>query len=177
MTSPEEDEVVRHPLAAAIDRATFLPAPLYVISNALTWGASRVFRHHFNVGANEWRVLSALSLRVGITASEACKIRGIKKAIASMSIKSLREKGLIVIEDKAGSKLIYLTRKGAEIHDAIVPIARARESILLAGLNTQEIKQLFELVAAVEKQLPQLQAYDDAMAAGTPGEDSPDEAE
>lgn len=88
-----------------------------------------------------------------------------------MSIKSLRKKGLVVIEETAGSKLIYLTRKGAEIHDAIVPIARARESILLAGLDAQQRRQLFELVATVEKQLPQLQAYDDAMVAGTLGDE------
>lgn len=177
MKPPKEDGIIRHPLPTAIQRATYLPAPLHIIANVMTWGASRVYRHHFDVGANEWRILGALSVRAGITASEACEILGIKKAIASMSIKTLRQKGLIVTEITEGAKLIYLTKVGAEIHDAIVPIARKREEILLAGLEPEEATQLLALAAKLERQLPQLQAYDDAMVAKASGDDGPGTAD
>lgn len=166
------DEVIRGPLPTRVDRSAYLPAPLHIIANVLTWGASRIYRRHFGIGANEWRILGALSMRAGITASEACAMLGMNKSIASMSIRKLQEKGMIVIEPDEGAKRIYLTGAGAQAHDAMVPIANARQAILLSRLSAEEAVQFRGMVDRLEQQLGELQAYDEEMAG--PAEDERD---
>jgi hypothetical protein len=56
-------EVVTTPLPDVIDSENFTPRLLALLSNALVWRESRLLRQEFNLGTNDWRVISALSIR------------------------------------------------------------------------------------------------------------------
>ena len=45
-----------------------------------------------------------------------------------------------------GSRHLFLTPAGAEMHDRMLPISLAGEDILLANLSEQEVAQLHEIL-------------------------------
>lgn len=126
-------------LPETIERDVYTPALIGLISNVLVWGGSRVFRHVHGIGTNEWRIVSALGNWPGATATELCEILGINKSIASKSINELLHRGLIAqLDGPKGSRHLYLTPSGVEVHDDFMPIATRRHEILHEGLSSEE---------------------------------------
>ncbi|WP_258933481.1 MarR family winged helix-turn-helix transcriptional regulator [Nesterenkonia pannonica] len=154
--------VSRDPLPHAISRDDYAPATISLLSNTLLWGGSRTYHQRFGIRTNEWRVLSALGGRPGATAAEAGELLGLNKSVVSRSVALLREQGMVVLEREPGAKRLYLTDRGVEVHDAILPIALAREESLFEGFTEEEAAQMRSFLSRMYSNAARLKKYDES---------------
>lgn len=144
------DDVVHEPLENTIDPENFTPRLLALLSNALVWRESTELRRRFGLGTNDWRILSVLAMRPGVSATEVSDFIDVNKAIISKSVNALVGRHLIVLSDgPRGSRPLYLTRAGAEMHDQMMPISLAGQDVILDGMDPAEIRHLNEVLRAM----------------------------
>jgi DNA-binding MarR family transcriptional regulator len=115
-----------------------LSTRLLRLSNTLALYSSRRYRQQFGVTLPEWRVMSIVASRDGMTARDISRILATDKAWVGLSVKSLARRGYLTrAGDKEDSRrvLLRLTRQGKQIHDAIMSVARQRQRRLRAALS------------------------------------------
>lgn len=150
-------EIITEPLDDVIDSDNFTPRLLALLSNALVWRESRLLRREFDLGTNDWRVISALSIRPGATSSDISEFVAMNKAVVSKSVNTLIARELIVPADgRRGSRHLYLTRAGAEMHDSMKPISLQGQEIVLSDLTDDEVRQLNGLLRRLLQKTPEL---------------------
>lgn len=164
------DDVVRDVLVPRVTRA-YTPAVIAVLNGHLLWGASRIYRRRFGIGVNEWRIVARLSNHPGSTAIDASAALVMNKSIVSRSTSLLVEMGYVTVETKDRVRRMYLTRAGADLYQAIRPIAEQREQILLARLTADEVDTLRTLMFKLLEQVGDLHDYDAEQVGGTDGSD------
>lgn len=141
------EDIVTEPLTSALDIDEFTPRLLYLVSNALVWRESHELRHRFGLGTNDWRVVSALGWRPGLSSTEVARFLGVNKAVVSKSVAVLVERAFVVLlEGPRGSRPMYLTSAGAQIHDAMRPVSTAGQDLILAGLEPEQVSRLNDLL-------------------------------
>lgn len=148
-TEPQPtDDLVVEPLSETLDVDTFTPRLLALLSNALVWRESTELRRNFGLGTNEWRVISTLAIRPGASATEVCEFTGVNKAAVSKSVNVLVTRELVALLDgPRGSRPMYLTRAGAEMHDVMYPVSMRGQELVLADLDQGEIDGLNRVLA------------------------------
>ncbi len=167
MARAGEQGLVATRLPRTIERDEYTPALLALLSNVLVWGGSRVFHHMHGIGTNEWRIISALGNRPGATSGELCDILGINKSIASKSVNALLDGELIAqLNGPRGSRHLFLTARGAQVHDDLMPIALTREQILHDTLTEEEVVQLNGLLVRMLGSAEAMQRYEADVLAG-----------
>ena len=135
------------PLPTTIDPENFTPRLLALLSNALVWRESTELRARFQLGTNDWRVISALALRPDSSSTEISDFLGMNKAVVSKSVNLLLDRELITPSDgPRGSRPLHLTNAGAEMHDAMLPISMRGQDIILAGFEPGQIDELNRLL-------------------------------
>lgn len=140
-------EAVTTPLLDAVDPENFTPRLLALLSNALVWRESRELRRRFRLGTNDWRVISALATRPGASATEVSDFLVVNKAVISKSVSTLLKRDLLLLTDgPRGSRPMYLTPTGVEMHDAMLPISMRGQEIILADLSRDDIDRLNQLL-------------------------------
>jgi DNA-binding MarR family transcriptional regulator len=155
------DEIITEPLENTIDPENFTPRLLALLSNALVWRESHELRRRFGLGTNDWRVISAVAMRPGMAATDVSEFIGVNKAVVSKSVNTLVARDLIVLLDgPRGSRPMYLTRTGAEIHDGMLPISMRGQEIVLAHLTPTEIERLNELLRRMLDETRELQTLE-----------------
>jgi len=160
-----EDVTIMEPLSDVIDSVSFTPRLLALVSNALVWRESLLLRREFNLGTNDWRVISALAIRPGAASTEIADFVGMNKAVVSKATNTLIARELIVpAEGPRGSRPLYLTRAGAEMHDLMKPISLKGEEIILSDLSNDEITELKALLVRLLLKTPDLSSVADAPA-------------
>ena len=148
---------ISDPLPTLIDSDRFTPRLLALLSNALVWRESMLLRQEFNLGTNDWRVISALATRPGSSATDVSEFLAMNKAMVSKAVNTLIDRHLIVAEDgPRGSRHLYLTSAGADTHDQMRPISVAGEDIILANLSNKEAKQFREILIKLVGDIPLL---------------------
>jgi len=163
-------EIITAPLDDVIDSENFTPRLLALLSNALVWRESRLLRREFDLGTNDWRVISALSIRPGATSSDISEFVAMNKAVVSKSVNTLIARALIVPADgKRGSRHLYLTRAGADMHDRMKPISLQGQEIVLADLSAEEVRQLNHLLTRLLQKTPELSRAADTSVDPTEG--------
>ena len=151
-------DAISEPMRDVIDSNDFTPRLISLLSNSLVWRESRILRARFGLGTNDWRVISALAIRPGATASEISEFVAMNKAIISKSVGVLTERRLIVqVEDTGRSRQLFLTPEGAEMHDAMLPISLRGQEIILGDLTDGEVVQLNSLLRRLLVRVPGLQ--------------------
>lgn len=156
----------REPLESTIDRETYVPAYLALIANSLQSSGSQLYLRHFGIGINDWRVLSALGNRPGMTAVEICSWINLDKSVVSRSLKTLQDLKLAAPDPALGRRRMFLTPAGAALHEQIMPVALRRESILLAGFSEDEIVLLRGFLHRLYENVPSVREHDDTQVAG-----------
>ncbi|MFD2419490.1 MarR family winged helix-turn-helix transcriptional regulator [Amycolatopsis pigmentata] len=146
----------------SVQREDYVPAYLSLISNALSWGGSRVFLRRFGVGINEWRVASALVNEPGSTAAQVGSMLGLNKSVVSRTIRILSERQFLVIDTTGGGRTLHLTEAGHELHDQLMDVALQRERLLLSGFTADEKVRLLDLLRRMYENVPAMNAYDPA---------------
>lgn len=141
------EDVVTEPLPDTIDPDHFTPRLLALVSNALVWRESHELRRRYGLGTNDWRVISTLAVNPGMAATDIAAYAALNKAVVSKSVATLLERRLIVLSDgPRGSRPMYLTRAGAEMHDLMLPISLRGQEIVLSHLDGDEIARLNDLL-------------------------------
>ncbi|WP_158585609.1 MarR family winged helix-turn-helix transcriptional regulator [Pseudooceanicola sediminis] len=142
----------------------YAPYFLSLINNRLSWGASQLYLSLFDLGLNEWRILSALRNEPGIQALRVSEMVAMNKSVVSRSTRRLEEMGLATAQLEAGKRLVWLTPKGAEMHDRIIQIALRREAALLDGIEGEDLDMLFSLLRRLTDNLAKVEAVDRELA-------------
>jgi DNA-binding MarR family transcriptional regulator len=143
-----------------IDGDTYIPALMGQVTNRIASGASQMYIRHFGVGINEWRILSVLSNTPHSNAGHICATVDMHKAVASRSVRSMQDKGLVVITLKGGQRLMALTGAGQALHDRIAKIAFGRENLLLSGFSGAERQALIGYLRRMVANVPGVNAWD-----------------
>jgi DNA-binding MarR family transcriptional regulator len=165
-------DAISVPLPSVIDSENFTPRLLALLSNSLVWRESRALRARFGLGTNEWRVISALGIRPGMTATEVSEFLAMNKAIVSKSVNLLTDRGLVVQSDGWGrSRPLYLTVKGGETHESMLPISMRGQEMILAELSAQEVAALNAVLRRLLGRARELQA-EDALEEGDAADDA-----
>lgn len=160
-----EDDVVTEPLNDTIDPENFTPRLLALLSNALVWRESQEMLRRFDLGTNDWRVLSALGLRPGASATEVSDFVGVNKAVVSKSVNRLVGRHLIVLIDgPRGSRPMFLTREGAQMHGEMLPVSLGGHEIITSDMSDAEVDQLNELLRTMLWRLRTSQLLDAELA-------------
>ncbi|MFB9947577.1 MarR family winged helix-turn-helix transcriptional regulator [Rhizobium puerariae] len=126
-----------------LDITNYIPFFLSSINNALSRGASAIYRDQFGIGITEWRAISMLAIEPEITAARICEVVNLDKAAASRALATLDEMGYLgsVISEKDPRKRRWwLNDKGYELHARIIRIALAREEKLIAGVHPDDLE-------------------------------------
>ncbi len=130
-----------------------------ILSNKMILWSSRTYAQKFNVGVQEWRILSVLA-RTGVgTAREVCELTMMDKGNVSRAVKKLvcggRIKEQSDKQDKRSSILI-LTPKGVELYKRIKKVSDAREKKFLAALTAAERKALPQILTKLDNVIEEL---------------------
>ncbi|WP_156760083.1 MarR family winged helix-turn-helix transcriptional regulator [Microbacterium karelineae] len=134
---------VTEPLGDALATDEFTPRLLALLSNALVWRESQELRREVGLGTNDWRIVSALATRPGASATEVSEFLGVNKAVVSKSVNTLADRDLIVLgEGPRGSRPMFLTEAGVEMHHVMKPISKRGEDIILEGMTAGESREL-----------------------------------
>lgn len=140
-------DAVTEPLPHTIDPDHFTPRLLALVSNALVWRESHELRRRYGLGTNDWRVISSLAVHPGMAATDVAEYAAMNKAVVSKSVAALVARRLVVLSDgPRGSRPMYLTAAGAEMHDLMLPISLRGQEIVLSHLNPEEITRLNDLL-------------------------------
>ncbi|MEL5992132.1 MarR family winged helix-turn-helix transcriptional regulator [Microbacterium phosphatis] len=163
MTEVMETTVRRHaapegavtePLDDVLEPDAFTPRLLALLSNALVWRESHELRRRFDLGTNDWRVISATATRPGVSATEVTEFLGVNKAVVSKSVNVLVERGLLLLSDgPRGSRPMYLSAEGAEMHHLMRPISVRGQEIILGDMSPEEVATFNETLRGMLERL------------------------
>ena len=79
------------------------------------------------------------------------------KAVVSKAVNTLIDRKLIAGSDgPRGSRHLYLTPQGAQMHDKMMPISLSGEEIILSRLSEREQAQLRKLLTKMMLEIPDL---------------------
>lgn len=144
--------------------ADFLPYQLSVASNAVSNRIARAYHDAFGLKVTEWRVMAMLGdadlgadagAGGGLTQRELTERTLMDKVAVNRACKALEGRGLAarLPNQKDGrSHHLALTEAGQNMHDQIVPIARAIEDDLLDSMSSQQQRVLRELLEKIRTQ-------------------------
>jgi len=142
-----DNSIVQAPLHDVIDSEAFVPRLFAILSHALVWRESKLLRGEFSLGTNDWRVLSALAVRPGSSATDVSEFLVMNKAVVSKAVNVLISRNLIAsTEGPRGSRKLFLTHPGVKMHNQMLPISLGGEKILLAHLSESEVATLRQIL-------------------------------
>lgn len=132
------------PPDAALDNfhlEEFLPYRLSIAANRVSRLFSRRYTAAFGLTIPEWRVLATIGRFGTLSPSAVTEWTAMDKVKVSRAAASLVARGLVRQSpdpnDGRGRRL-QLTRKGASMHQGVVPLARELETTLADGLSRTE---------------------------------------
>jgi DNA-binding MarR family transcriptional regulator len=144
----------------SVQAERYVPYYLSLLNNRLSWGGSQLYLKLFDLGLNEWRILSALRNEPGIQALRICEMITLNKSVVSRSTKRLEEMKLVEARLVEGKRLLWLLPRGAQLHDEIIAIAYRRQSALLDGFGEQDLETLFGLLERMRENLGKVDHVD-----------------
>jgi DNA-binding MarR family transcriptional regulator len=88
-----------------------------------------------------------------MAATDVAEFTSMNKAVVSKSVGVLTDRRLIELSDgPRGSRPMFLTRAGAEMHDLMMPVSLRGQEIVLSHLEPAQITQLNDLLLAMLKE-------------------------
>lgn len=126
----------------------FIPYKLAVVANRLSQSIGSLFEHKYGIQIPEWRILMALHSCGPLAPNEVVEHTSMDKARVSRAQRRLVELELVTpsVDPRDGRRLVlFLTRKGAGMCEAIIPEARQTEAWFLSVLSEPE-RELLDTV-------------------------------
>ena len=142
-----------------IDIDSYAPFFLAAVNNALSRGASQLYRREFGVGIVSWRVLSMLAIEPGVTAVRICDVIHLDKSATSRALKDLHKNGYLKFIASSTDPRIrrwWLNEDGYRLHDNILEIALKREKVLLDGVSAEDRQVFLKVMKTMRDNLEKL---------------------
>lgn len=139
-----------------VNTHTYIPFFLSSVNNALSRGASSVYREKFGVGIVEWRTISMLAIEPRITANRICEVIHLDKAATSRALRQLLEDGYVEFlasETDERKRLWWLNPAGYALHDQILAVALGREQRLIEGVNPDDLEAFLRVMRQMQKNI------------------------
>jgi DNA-binding MarR family transcriptional regulator len=144
----------RPPVSAKAEHAPlqlehFLPYRLSILSNTISQAIADDYQRRFDISVTEWRVMAVLARYAGLSAREVAERTAMDKVAVSRALARLVEAGRVdraVHDNDKRRSVLNLSSAGWAIHDAVAPMARAREREALAKLDAQERQWLTRIL-------------------------------
>ena len=118
-------------------------------SNYYTEPCFSVMSRDFDVGRDEFNVMSCLSSYGPMAAKTICEVTGRPKNSISRAVTRLSERKMIRRKinplDRRESSLM-LTESGRKLYERVVPVAIERQSTMLSGLSSSELALLDQVL-------------------------------
>ncbi len=133
----------------------FLPYRLSVITNKVSRDLGNLYTEKFNLTIAEWRVMAVLGRHRDLSAEEVCRKTQMDKVTVSRAVTKLLHKKRIdrkFSDQDRRRSMLRLSKAGQVVYEQIVPIARAYEQRLLAGLSKRDQQQLYRLLDKLNRQ-------------------------
>lgn len=143
----------------------YVPGLLSFLTNKMSSGASACYRKHFGIGIVEWRVLSMLAIESHISANRMVQVIGLDKSAVSRALQLLEREGYTTSEldtEDARRHTVCLTERGRDLHDRVLSTALERERLLIAGLKSDEVELLIDILHRMSAQLEAVNAVEPA---------------
>jgi DNA-binding MarR family transcriptional regulator len=138
--------------AESLKLERFLPYRLSVLANRTSRSLARVYAERFRLSVPQWRVMAVLADTPELSASQVAERTEMDKVMVSRAVAGLvqakRALRTTAREDRRRS-VLRLSERGLAVYREIVPLARAYEAELLAGLAPEERAALDRLLAAL----------------------------
>ncbi|WP_424810973.1 MarR family winged helix-turn-helix transcriptional regulator [Roseococcus sp. YIM B11640] len=134
----------------------FLPYRLSVAANRVSRLFASRYGREFGLTIPEWRVMAVLGRFGPLPAREIAARTAMDKVKVSRAVALLLDRRLVLRRaDRADARLQWLdlSAAGARMHAAIVPMARALEDELLAGLDAAEVAVLRRALGVIGERL------------------------
>lgn len=142
----------------------FLPYELVVAANHTSRLFARHYSQEFGLSIAEWRVLAVVGRLGDISAGGVVERSEMDKVKVSRAAAGLVAAGLLEqTPDPHDGRVrrLRLTARGAAVHEAIIPRARALEVLLAGGLSADEwdtLRALLRRLTAYTRKLEEAEA-------------------
>jgi DNA-binding MarR family transcriptional regulator len=153
-----------HPASVTLDLDRSVSVLLNFLGNKLTASGSAAYRTRFGINITEFRVLAMLAVEPDILGQRFTEVIGLDPGATSRTLKALEMRGLVLSrsDDRHPAYRRWsLTREGAALQDAAVPVALERADVLLQDFNAKEEAQLVDFLRRMLKRMPDLFALND----------------
>ncbi|HYG90448.1 MAG TPA: MarR family winged helix-turn-helix transcriptional regulator [Azospirillum sp.] len=133
----------------ALELSHFLPYRLSVVSNLVSKAFARRYETAFGLSIPEWRVMAVLGRYAPASSQDICARTAMDKAKVSRAVTRLVATGFVNRKDNPldqRQNMLTLSRKGRNVYQQIVPLARAMEREVLETLSAEEVRQLDRLL-------------------------------
>lgn len=136
---------------APIELEKFVPYQLSIVSNTVSQAIAGEYQQRFDLGTTEWRVMAVLARYDGdgLSARAVARLTAMDKVAISRALARLVAKALVLRRMHHGDKrrsVLKLSAAGWRIHDAVAPLARAREREFLGRLDADEQRWLARIL-------------------------------
>jgi len=132
----------------------FLPYRLSVAANAVSRHIARAYEHQFGLKNAQWRLLAVLADEGPMTPQRLCGRTVMDKVTVMRAAQGLLRRRLVrrLANPADGrSHRLLITADGKRLYHRIVPLARAYEAQLLAGIGGREIDHFRQLLRRIEQ--------------------------
>jgi DNA-binding MarR family transcriptional regulator len=139
----------------------FLPYRLSVAANRISRLFARRYSQAFGISIAEWRVMAVLGRFGTLSPGGITERTEMDKVKVSRAAARLAAAGLLASESDPAdgrARRFGLTPRGARLHAAIIPLARALEAELAAGLAPADWRALHRLLGVVTEHAHLLEA-------------------
>ena len=146
----------------------FIPYKLAVAANRLSQSIGSLFEQKYGIQIPEWRILMALHSCGPLAPNEVVEHTSMDKARVSRAQRRLVELELVTpsADPRDGRRLVlFLTRKGAGMCDAIIPEARQTEAWFLSVLSESEREVLDTVLSRLLERSLETRHFDETEAA------------
>lgn len=131
----------------------FVPYRLSILSNTVSQAIASDYQERFDLSMTEWRVLAVLARFEGCSARDVAERTAMDKVAVSRALARLVRDGRVergTHDDDKRRSVLGLSTSGWAIHDAVAPMARARERSLLRRLDAEEQAWLGRILDKLE---------------------------
>jgi len=132
----------------------FFPYRFAMLQQAISENIASVYTGEFDLSRHEWRVLAILGEQAGLSAKQITLLTNLEKMQISRAINSMRKSELIkeaVNEKDKRFTQLYLTDKGNDIYQILVPRVLNKEQELLDALSEEEQIKLNQLLVKLQQ--------------------------
>jgi len=136
----------------------YLPYRLAIVAEAISREVSGVYREHYKLSRDEWRILAALGEVSVIKTRDVRGYTTLDKVQASRAIARMEKTGILSRQEDAADRrnhIIQLTPKGQALYRELAPEVKAVEKSILANFSAAELdafnKTLTRLLAATKQ--------------------------